>query len=102
MMRVGDAATRYGVTTRQIDYWIRQGYLDVEAKGSGRQRLIPAEELPRLALLADLHSAGFTVAAAAQHASGAPSTGTTVIDLGPGIHLHIDNDRRATDGLRTT
>lgn len=47
---------RLGITYRQIDYWVRQGYIDIggSGNGSGSRRMFTRDDLDRLAVIATL------------------------------------------------
>jgi len=67
------AETVHGATPRQLDFWIRMGYLlpDQPAPGSGRSREWPESEIQVAQLMARLVAGGFVPAAAAEHARSA-------------------------------
>lgn len=79
---VGDA------TYRQIDYWVRRGWLrpiGAAAPGSGVPRVFPPEELAVADRMARLVRAGLTPEAAHRAARGqplAPGVTVTIADLG--------------------
>lgn len=86
-----------GVSYRQLDFWVRQGYVhpDNPAPGSGRSRILTDEEIRVVTLMARLvNGAGFQAMAAAEHARtllrqsvyGSPMR----LELAPGITLEVD------------
>lgn len=56
-----------GVSYRQLDYWIRFGYIEAEnpTPGSGRRRVVAPEELLVAERMARLVAGGMAVAVAA-------------------------------------
>lgn len=53
-------ATLLGVTTRQVDHWIRKGYVpSITSRGSGNHRRYELSDIVYLAKLAGLVSIGF-------------------------------------------
>lgn len=69
-MKSYEAVKALGITYRQLDHWIRQGYIGGGNPGSGHQRELSIEEFAELAAMAALVKAGFTPAVAAQMARG--------------------------------
>lgn len=63
-----DVPAAIGVTYRQLDYWVRKGYLEPENVecGSGHQRLFPPDEFAVALTMAHLVRGGFTVDQAAR------------------------------------
>src|SRR4249920_1373223 len=78
-----------GITYRQMDHSIRQGYVleAVPAPGSGHERTINGHEAAVCARMAGLIRAGFRVDAAARIARETVSSGQRVADLGGGVRL---------------
>lgn len=72
-----------GASYRQLDYWIRQGYLRVEAAGSGVWRTWPAEEIEVARVMARLTRVGIPPAVAERIARNGP-------DLGEGVRVVIE------------
>lgn len=60
----------HGVTSRQVDFWVRQGYLlpGQPAPASGNARQWPEEEIRVAQLMARLVACGFTPADACDYA----------------------------------
>lgn len=58
MSAIPPALLDTGVTYRQIDHWVRKGYLQVEPRGTGRPRDWPADEVSVARLMAWLTQAG--------------------------------------------
>jgi len=78
------------ITYRQLDYWVRQGYLyptNPQPGSGGGLRQFPANELAVAALMSRLVAAGLTVKAAAVTARAKGSD--PWVDLGPGLRLEI-------------
>ena len=76
-------ATRTGLTYRQIDYWVRQGYLrPTGGEGCGYPRDFPADEVRVAVVMARLAAAGMKPADAERVARGG--------DLGPGLTVLVD------------
>lgn len=71
-----------GVTYRQLDYWIRQGYLRVAAEGSGSCRTWPAAEVRVARIMARLVAAGVRPAAAERIARGGK-------EIAPGVRVLV-------------
>jgi DNA-binding transcriptional MerR regulator len=79
-----------GLTYRQLDFWVRKGYLSAATPGSGKRRTWSDDELAIAAHMVRLISCGFTVARAAEIARGrSPHGACTFLTLGDGIHLLI-------------
>lgn len=78
-----------GITYRQLDYWVRQGYLhprDRRKEGSGHPRDFSTGELAVAARMARLVDRGFNVKAAATIARVTPG----VVNLGKGVVLSLE------------
>lgn len=60
------AAERADVSYRQLDYWIRKGYIRGALPGTGFQRDLNGREVDVLMAMADLVRAGFRPDAAAE------------------------------------
>lgn len=89
-----------GLTYRQLDHWVRSGYLHpIQHGGSGHARTWPQTELQVADLMRRLVDAGLTAGAAAiaarDHVDGRP-----VVRLAPGIVLAIDTDLLADQERR--
>ena len=77
---------RAGISYRQLDYWVRCGYVPgVDAVGQGHTREFTACAERRIVLLGRLTRAGFTPLRAVQIAQGLEHSDT--YDLGPGLTL---------------
>lgn len=63
MPEIKKIAERAGISPRQIDYWIRQGFVDVEDKnvGTGFHRVITVTEAKQFYVLGQLLALGFTL-----------------------------------------
>lgn len=86
-------ADQAGVTYRQLDYWIRQGYLKpIRTGGTGHQHEWPKTELSVARWMGRLVKAGFTPEAAAELARTALTKDE--IELAPGLFLRIDKGAR--------
>jgi DNA-binding transcriptional MerR regulator len=57
MLRIGDVATRAGVSTRALRYYEEQGLLPAERTASG-QRIYPEAAVERVQLIQGLYAAG--------------------------------------------
>lgn len=92
--------TRAGISYRQLDYWVRQGYIhdrvrrrngaEAEHRSIGYIRDIPVQEEPVLLLMGRLVNAGFkpeTAARIARETEFHGEVGTHL--LGPGLQLKI-------------
>ncbi|MFI7468193.1 MerR family transcriptional regulator [Nonomuraea sp. NPDC049646] len=78
-----------GLTQRQLNQWVDEKYLHPLARGRGRPREWPAQELEAADLMRRLLDAGLTLYAAAIAARGHLAGHPT--QLAPGITLTIDN-----------
>lgn len=76
-----DAADRVDISYRQLDHWIRCGYLHAEARGSGNPRTLTAHEFKVLTYMALLVHAGVHPHPADTHARRLARGRTT--HLGP-------------------
>lgn len=83
-----------GATYRQLDYWVRSGYLrpDPALPGSGRFRAWPDKEIVIAREMIRLTEAGLSVAKAA-HVAREFANGETFVALAEGLTLEIDGDR---------
>lgn len=59
------AAKRANITYRQLDHWIRQGYVAATTMGTGYPREMEHAEVRVVVLMAHLVASGLTVATAA-------------------------------------
>ncbi len=82
---LADSPLDAGMSYRQLDYWVHQGYLNPghARPGSGSWRSWPPTEVTVARLMYRLVTAGLTVRAAHQVARGGP-------DLAPGIRVVVD------------
>jgi DNA-binding transcriptional MerR regulator len=71
------AADRVGITYRQLDHWIRQGYIRASLPGSGNPRDISGAEAEVLRYMAALVSSGVQPTMAA-HLARRLAAGETV------------------------
>jgi MerR HTH family regulatory protein len=82
------------ITYRQLDFWVRKGYINADSPGSGYTRSFSHRELRVLKAMARLVQAGFPAQKAAELARSAitdvGSAGALRIKLGEGIILDID------------
>lgn len=88
-----------GVTYRQLDYWVRAGYLrpTVPTPGTGTARDWSPEEIEIARLMARLTAAGFDLAVAARVAREQVEepTGTSVLRGDLILLVATDTDQRA-------
>ncbi len=76
-------------THRQIDYWVRAGYLHPQhVGGSGNPREWTREELRVVRVMARLVKAGLQPAVAAR----AARSGALITELAPGVRLAVTYD----------
>ncbi len=76
-------------TYRQVDNWVRVGYLHPKhGVGSGNRREWTREELRVLRVMARLVKAGLQPAAAAK----AARSGALIMELAPGVRLAVSYD----------
>lgn len=85
------AADLADVSYRQLDYWIRKGYIRGSLPGSGHQRNLNGHEVDVLMHLAALVKAGIRVDVAAQVAREWADGGAPTL---PGFTLAPTSDRR--------
>lgn len=78
-----------GVSYRQLDYWARMGYLNVDEPGSGRRRDWPPGELAVARQMGRLVQAGIPPELASGIARG-------MTEIAPGIHVCIDEPGQST------
>lgn len=64
-----DVADKAGISYRQLDHWIRRGYVDVAGEGSGSRREWTPEKVRRAVRIAVLVRAGYRLDAAADMAA---------------------------------
>lgn len=79
----GEGAPLDGITYRQLDFWVRRGYLhpDHEAPGSGGNRRWTEQECHVARLMGRLVAAGFTPEGAHRVARA----GSSWVELAPGV-----------------
>lgn len=72
-----------GITYRQLDYWVRKGYLgdDRVSKGTGNYRDWSNTDASHAVLMAGLIKGGLAPAWAHQVAAASPETATEIISL---------------------
>ncbi len=76
-------------TYRQIDHWVRAGYLHPQhSRGTGNPREWTREEMRVLRVMARLVKAGLQPAAAAK----AARSGALITELAPGVRLAVSYD----------
>lgn len=82
-----ELAEQVGVTYRNLDYWIRQGWLDshVAARGSGSHRWFTIAQVRHAALMVRLVRAGITPSRASGLAVALARTGSA--ELAPDLWL---------------
>ncbi|MDI3417623.1 heavy metal-responsive transcriptional regulator [Streptomyces luteolus] len=101
-MRIGDLATRSGLTTKTIRYYEQAGLMPDPPRTSGGYRDYPPAAEPRLAFIRDAQHAGLTLAeirgVLALRDSGEAPCGH-VTDL---INQHLDEIKRRMAELRKT
>ena len=78
-----------GVSYRQIDWWMRQGYLNVTGNGSGTMRNFTNVEKEVARLMGRLVRVGFAPKSAAGIARVAVEEHASTLDLGDNIELQI-------------
>lgn len=80
-----------GITTRQIQYWVSSGYLDVDRPGSGFDIDWPQEEVRVARLMRILTTAGMTAKAAAGVARTVARlpVGTRRFEISPGVWIEV-------------
>jgi hypothetical protein len=94
-----EVCARAGITYRNLDYWVRCGYVDLDdtdethrRPGSGYQRRFTAGDINRFATLGRLVRAGLTLHAAVDITRQVEKeTGAPVL-LGNGILLMVADD----------
>jgi DNA-binding transcriptional MerR regulator len=74
---IASLAHRHRITTRQIEYWLDRGYLQVPATGHGNARLIPEDEQAVLEVMVRLTRAGL------RHEPAADAARTLAATPGP-------------------
>ena len=81
------------ITYRQLDYWVRQGWLNPHHNGgSGTSRDFTGDEYTVAIRMARLVNRGFTPAAAARVARASVEAASGYVYLGQGLHLHIHDE----------
>ncbi len=80
-----EAAAAVGISYRQLDFWISQGFVPGENPGSGRRRRFTSEDVGRLAMMARLVNAGMRVNRAGELCSELMVNGR--IEVGPGMWI---------------
>lgn len=76
---------------RQIDHWVRKGWLHPESKGgSGNDRRWPDEELAVLRRMARCVNAGLPPALSHELARVPAGTPARLLEIGPGVFVAID------------
>lgn len=94
-MSIGEAATAYGVTPRQLEHWICRGYLRVARRGYGNVRLIDEAEQAVAAQLVRLLAIGFRWEAAAPIARQLAEMPGTPVALADGVQLTVTEKETA-------
>lgn len=75
-------ASACGITYRRLDYWSRQGYLDIPSRGSGHPRDLTQDQATAVGVLAALVAAGLEPQVAAEVAkTSGRRTGRVIIEL---------------------
>lgn len=82
-MNAPELAQRAGISYRQLDYWIRKGWIDGTNPGTGYVRRFAEEDAARVMMMAKLIAAGLHPARAAELCGWLLETG--VVRLGPGL-----------------
>lgn len=80
-LTVEDALAGLPTTYRQVDHWIRKGWVKGDAPGSGVKRHIAREELRVLQAMARLVDAGLMANSAAVIARTAVENGASIIHV---------------------
>lgn len=85
---------RLGGSYRQLDFWVRRGYLRVpqHRPGSGYPRVWEPAEVAIAAAMLRLVAAGFTVASAARIAREGEPTRAARVRLAPGCGLYASGE----------
>ena len=90
-----------GVTQRQAQYWIANGYVlppdgGSRAPGTGYHRKLTDEDMAVIALIARLRRVGIEVGLASRLARKHVHEGAQSIDLGDGITVRFHPEHRYT------
>ena len=93
MLRIGDVATKAGVSTRALRYYEEQGLLPAERTTSG-QRVYPEAAIERVQLIQRLYTAGLPSRTIMQLL---PSVDTGVAAPEAMALLHSERDRITAD-----
>lgn len=96
------AAVEAGISARQLDYWIRCGYVRAvgAGRGSGSRTLLSRRELQVLALTGRLARAGLALDVAAAAARVLSDEPEKPFYLGDGLALSVDEGMGGgADGL---
>lgn len=80
---------RTGATYRQVDYWIRAGYLKVDSWGSGVWRSWPEPEIEIARLIVKLTAGGLALATAARVARECVEHGEVSVMLTEGVWIEV-------------
>lgn len=88
-MKTGELIKTTGVTGRQLDHWVRRGYIEADLPGSGHHRVWPEDQVRRVRNLVRLTNAGVELEVAAAVASQLEE-GQTEVDLGGGVTLELE------------
>lgn len=93
MLTSEDVCTTARISYRQLDYWVRKGYVKPFAMvaGSGTHREFTEEEVNIVRMAARLIRRGFTIPAALDTARAMP-VGGGIIDIGEGVRVAIGMD----------
>lgn len=98
MATTGEVARKLNVTFRQLDYWVRQGWVSPETEGSSNRsiRYWSKADIEKVTLMARMVHAGIDSAKAAKVATvlmANPSDKTRrSIKVGPGVYIVIESD----------
>jgi DNA-binding transcriptional MerR regulator len=89
-----EVAERIGCSYRQLDYWIRVGYLhpDDAQAGTGSRRGWSETEIRVAALIFELERAGFRLEVAAEMARARVTSDTVTFRPGRGVVVDVDWD----------
>lgn len=80
-----------GVTYRQLDWWIHQGWIQMPGRGSGHSRKPDEDELYVAEWMGRLTCAGLTASAAAPLARQiAENPGEASFEIGPALRLCLE------------
>lgn len=89
-----------GATYRQLDHWVRRGWLHPTdpAPGNGYRRDWPHLEMQVAALMRRLTAAGININVAARLARALAGNGAWTVELGPGLLLTVQTGNNEQDG----